>query len=88
MFTRTYAAARPRDTARRCTGPMPEAVPHSVPSAARRAVRRGIPDGSPSSDALRRRESGDPSPIAQAMPVLVACVTLLAMLYLYSGWHR
>jgi hypothetical protein len=88
MFTRTSPAARPRDTARRCTGPMPEAVPSSVPSAVRRAVRRRIPDGSPSSDALRRRESGDPSPRARAMPVLVACVTLLAMLYLYSGWNR
>jgi hypothetical protein len=88
MFTRTSPAARPRDTGRRCTGAMPEAVPPSVPAPVRRTVRRRSPSRSRRPDALDGQESGHPSPRARAMPVLVACVTLLAMLYLYSGWHR
>jgi hypothetical protein len=87
MFTRTSPATRPRDAGRRCTGAMPEAFLRSVPAPVRRTGRRRSPNGS-RADALAGPESGHPSPRARAMPVLVACVTLLAMLYAYSGWHR
>jgi hypothetical protein len=89
MFTRTSPATRRRDTARRCTGTMPETVPRSVRAPVRRAGRRRGANGSRRPDALGGPECGrHPSPKARAMPVLVACVTLLAMLYVYSGWHR
>jgi hypothetical protein len=67
---------------------MPETDHRSAPASVRSTARRPGPEGLREPGVLGRPDDGYPSRRARALPVVVACLMLLAMLYLYSGWHR